>query len=147
MAQIELYDYQKKALAKLKSGSILDGKVGSGKTLTALAWFKQNFVKSYLEDNRTHTEIHQPLYIITTAKKRDTGDWEREAELLGLFKPVVDSWNNVEKYTDVKDAVFFFDEQRFVGYGKCSKYFIKFAKANSWLFLTAPPGNIWSDYI
>ena len=63
--KIELFDYQKKAIEKLGSGSILCGGVGSGKSRTSLAYY-------YLKENNKN------LYIITTARKRDTLDWEKE---------------------------------------------------------------------
>ena len=98
------------------------------------------------------------LYIITTARKRDTLEWNKELGpfLLSTSEEVpkynnvnvyVDSWNNVEKYVGVKDAFFIFDEQRVVGYGKWAKSFIKITKQNNWILLTATPGDNWSDYI
>lgn len=67
-SNITLYPHQLRALGRLTSGSILNGGVGSGKTLTALTYYKRNY-------------IHRPLYVITTAKKRNSGDWYDEAEL------------------------------------------------------------------
>lgn len=87
-----------------------------------------------------------PLYIITTAKKRDSGDWEEEAGYLGLT-PIVDSWNNITKYINVTNAFFIFDEQRVVGYSKWGKTFIKITKNNKWVLLTATPGDTWMDYM
>ena len=98
------------------------------------------------------------LYIITTARKRDTLEWDAELgpfllstdDSVPKYNPVsikVDSWNNVAKYVDVKDAFFIFDEQRVVGYGKWAKSFIKITKKNRWILLTATPGDTWSDYI
>ena len=62
---IELYDYQREALTKLRTGFILCGGVGSGKSRTSLAYY---FLK----------ECGKDLYIITTARKRDTGEWLTE---------------------------------------------------------------------
>lgn len=94
------------------------------------------------------------LYIITTARKRDTGDWTKELGNFGIsidedskIKVYVDSWNNVNKYTNVSDAFFIFDEQRAVGTGVWSASFIKIARTNHWIMLSATPGDTWSDYI
>lgn len=131
---LKLYSWQEKAISQLHSGSLLYGGVGSGKTLTALMYYKKNYGQL-------------PLYVITTAKKRDSKDWENEAELAGVEHLVVDSWNNIKNYRDVQEAFFIFDEQRVVGYGTWSKTFIKMSKVNRWIMLTATPGDTWSDYI
>ena len=134
----KLYAHQTEALDKLFSGAILCGGVGSGKTLTALAYSMKTFGKA------------KPIVVITTAKKRDSGDWENEAKLIELAPGniTVDSWNNIEKYINVTDAFFIFDEQRVVGYGKWSKMFIKIAKSGCpWIMLSATPGDTWMDYI
>ena len=130
----ELYPHQIEALDKLSSGAILYGDVGSGKTLTSLAFY----IKTCPE---------RKLYVITTAKKRDSGDWEEEAAMLGIQRIVVDSWNNIQKYKSNRNAFFIFDEQRVVGYQAWSKAFIFIAKNNQWILLSGTPGDVWSDYI
>lgn len=121
------------AVNKLHNGCILCGSVGSGKSRTAIAYFlKQNIKK---------------LYIITTAKKRDEHEWEPELILFGIQAEAIDSWNNISKYKEVKNGFFIFDEQRVVGYGAWSKTFIYIAKHNSWILLSATPGDTWMDYI
>lgn len=130
----ELYQHQIEALDKLRSGAILYGDVGSGKTLTSLAYYIKAFPK-------------RKLYIITTAKKRDSGDWEQEAAMLGIQEIVVDSWNNIKNYKSNRNAFFIFDEQRVVGYQAWSKTFIFIAKNNAWILLSGTPGDVWSDYI
>lgn len=150
---IELYDHQLSAIERLHTGSILCGGVGSGKSRTAIAYYfihvcggkiKINGKGSYKEPDNLKT-----LYIITTARKRDTKEWESEYMpfMLKETDVVIDSWNNIKKYIDVKDSFFIFDEQRVVGYGAWSKSFIKIAKQNDWILLTATPGDTWLDYV
>ena len=158
---MELRDYQLEAIGKMKNGCILNGGVGSGKSLTSLSYYYlQNggsleFLsgKDYIPMPNTPKD----LYIITTARKRDTFEWEGELshfllsthEELNKYdnKVVVDSWNNIQKYKDVEDAFFIFDEQRVVGSGAWVKAFLKIAKKNQWILLSATPGDTWSDYI
>ena len=158
MAGISLRDYQTDAVERMKNGCILCGGVGSGKSRTALAYYyKQNGgklgTKSYIRMPGTPKD----LYIITTARKRDTLEWEGELSpfLLSVHaevntyknKVVVDSWNNIGKYATVTDAFFIFDEQRVVGSGAWVKAFLKIAKFNEWILLSATPGDTWEDYI
>ena len=154
---IKLYDHQKDALARMKDGCILNGGVGSGKSITSLAYyFTQNGGEL---DPYKPMKTPQDLYIITTARKRDTLEWEGELcpfllstdpkknSLNHGIKIVVDSWNNIKKYSDVTGAFFIFDEQRVVGYGAWTKSFLKIAKNNNWILLSATPGDKWEDYI
>lgn len=129
-----LYPHQEEALSKLKSGSILNGGVGSGKTLTSLVFYKK-----YFSDRK--------LYVITTAKKRDTGDWEEDAEKAGVTIEAVDSWNNIKNYMWLENAFVIFDEQRVVGYSTWGKSFIKICQKNKWILLTATPGDSWMEYM
>lgn len=132
--KIKLYPEQEAALEKLFSGAILLGDTGSGKSYTALAFYKKRY-------------FNKPLYVITTARKRDEKDWQNEASNLGITGLIVDSWNNIAKYKDVSHAFFIFDEQRVVGYGKWTKSFIAISKCNHWILLTATPGDRWVDYM
>lgn len=154
---IKLYDYQKEALAQLHTGSILCGGVGSGKSRTAIAYY---FIQEggELDPYLTMRMPPRDLYIITTARKRDTLEWEGElTQFLLSTKPenntlyhnkvVVDSWNNIGKYSDVSGAFFIFDEQRVVGSGAWVRAFLKICKLNDWILLSATPGDSWSDYI
>lgn len=131
---IELMLHQKKAALEMRNGCILKGGVGSGKSYTALAYYRDNEV------------VEERLIVITTAKKRDSGDWQAEGRELALF-PEVDSWNNLHAYEDVEGAFFIFDEQRVVGSGAWVSSFLKIAKKNQWVLLSATPGDTWMDYI
>ena len=136
---------QKKALANLRNGSILCGGVGSGKSITALAYYYTKLCDGSIEPWKTKTKGPK-LYIITTAMKRDKFEWEEECNRFLLIPEAVDSWNNIKKYLDVSDAFFIFDEQRVVGWGEWSKTFVKIAKKNKWMLLSATPGDKWEDY-
>lgn len=156
----KLKKYQRDALAKIHNGCIVCGGVGSGKSLTALSYYYilNGGSKAFL-NGEPYGKMGSPsdLYIITTARKRDTFEWEKELAVFLLSpqtesaspyhnKVVVDSWQNVQKYTSVKNAFFIFDEQRVVGSGAWAKAFIKISKANQWIMLSATPGDSWSDY-
>lgn len=153
---IMLYPYQQDAVDRMRNGCILCGEAGSGKSRTALAYY-------YIQQKGTIGENAEPmvkpkdLYIITTARKRDTYEWEGELVVYGMHTDPefnkyenyikVDSWNNIAKYVDVQGAFFLFDEQRVVGDGEWVKSFQKITKKNEWILLSATPGDTWRDYI
>jgi hypothetical protein len=114
------------------NGCILKGGVGSGKSYTALAYYSDN-------------EVVERLIIITTAMKRDSGDWQADGREFGVL-PEVNSWNNLQDYEDVEGAFFIFDEQRVVGSGVWVKAFLKITQKNQWVLLSATPGDTWMDY-
>lgn len=158
MSKITLYEHQRKALEKMHDGCILCGGVGSGKSRTALAYYYiSQGGKTDTDDEVRMKQRPLDLYIITTAQKRDTLEWEHEMapfllsthdDCNGYANTVrVDSWNNIKKYVKVKDAFFIFDEQHVKGYGAWSKTFLKIVKENRWILLSATPGDKWEDYI
>ena len=138
---------QRKAVNRLKSGSILVGGTGSGKSRTALVYFFSKECGGKIIDTFEEVKKHISLYIITTAAKRDKKEWEEELKEFPISQVTIDSWNNIKKYVDIKDSFFIFDEQRVVGSGAWSKSFIKITKSNRWILLSATPGDTWSDYI
>mgnify|MGYP003590782020 CR=1 FL=1 len=152
-----LYDYQLKAIKKMKNGCILCGGVGSGKSRTALAYYFQENGGKFEEALIPMKNPPQDLYIITTARKRDTLEWDSElATFLMSTDPeksfyhhnlVIDSWNNIQKYQKMQGAFFIFDEQRVVGHGAWVRSFLKIAKVNNWILLSATPGDTWMDYV
>lgn len=153
---MKLFDYQLEAVEKMRDGCILNGGVGSGKSITGLYYyFKENGGSFHPK----YRPMKHPLdlYIITTARKRDTLEWEGELSHFLLStnpkvsayknKVVIDSWNNIKKYVDVAGAFFIFDEDRVTGSGVWVKSFLKIAKKNRWILLSATPGDTWLDYI
>lgn len=157
MAGVTLYDYQLDAVEHMRNGCILCGGVGSGKSRTSLAYYYKEH--GGIINSKDYVRMKNPkdLYIITTARKRDTLEWEQEflpflittdpEASMYQHKVVVDSWNNIQKYKDVRNAFFIFDEQRVVGSGAWVKAFLKIARVNDWILLSATPGDTWTDYI
>lgn len=154
-----LDEYQWDAVEKMKNGCVLCGGTGSGKSRTSIAYYFCKECGGVIDGwYRGYDELYSPmerpkdLYIITTARKRDTLDWEKELALFHLPNDngpsvKVDSWNNIGKYTGVSGAFFIFDEQRVIGSGQWVKAFLKIAKQNRWILASATPGDSWSDYI
>lgn len=154
---IPLYDYQLDAIKRMKNGCILCGGVGSGKSRTSLAYYYLKQGGEVIPKDYIPMTNPKDLYVITTARKRDTLEWEGELSPF-LLSPnpevnyykntiVIDSWNNIKKYANVTGAFFIFDEQRVVGSGAWVKAFLKIVKRNEWILLSATPGDTWSDYI
>lgn len=154
---VNLYPEQREAVEKLSNGKILRGGVGSGKTITSLAYYYEK-ISHGLVNPLTPPKKPTNLLVITTARKRDSLDWQKDAAQLVIShnKPEdsvggvtfkVDSWNNIGKYVDIKDWFVIFDEQRLVGSGAWVKSFLKIARNNQWILLSATPADTWMDYV
>lgn len=154
---ISLFTHQQLALNTLHNGCVLRGDVGSGKSITALAYYYIKVSRGSI-DPLELPKNPMDLIVITIAKKRDSLDWENEARHFGLsvdperhqsgISILVDSWNNIAKYTNVEKPTFFiFDEQKAVGKGVWAKSFIKIAKRHPWIMLSATPADSWKDLI
>ena len=152
-----LRDYQYEAVKKMKNGCILNGGVGSGKSRTGLYYY---FIQQGGNiDTGVYEKMKNPrdLYIITTAMKRDSLEFEGELAAFSMStnpeinpydnKIIIDSWNNVQKYKNVYGAFFIFDEDRVTGYGKWVKAFLSIANKNRWIILSATPGDDWMQYL
>ena len=165
---MKLLPHQIDAVNRMHNGCILYAGVGTGKSLTALAYYHKQIGEEFTSDGEykllPYRSKVMDLYIITTARKRDSLEWAVECNRMDLYpdmlstedKPlktyydnhvIIDSWNNISKYSNVENAFFIFDEQRAVGSGEWSKKFIKIAKKNQWIMLSATPGDSWLDYI
>lgn len=153
---MELREHQRKGVEAMHNGCVLNGGVGVGKTITSLAYFVEKECGGKL-DRSEPMKTPKTLVVITPAKKRNMGDWQNEALHFGIFtdastsysgrEMIVDSWNNIGKYKDMKDAFFIFDEQRIPGKGEWVKSFLKIAKSNNWILLSATPADTWMDYV
>lgn len=151
-----LYPHQKEAVEKMFDGCILNGSVGSGKSRTGLYYYFKEYGGSK-DPNYVSMVNPSDLYIITTAKKRDDLEWEGElVPFLLSSKPnssyynnkvIIDSWQNIQKYISIKNAFFIFDEDHVTGNGAWVKAFLKIAKNNRWIILSATAGDKWEDYI
>lgn len=154
---IPLYDYQLDAVKRMKNGCILCGGVGSGKSRTSLAYYYVQNSGGVDTEDFVPMKNPRDLYIITTAMKRDKLEWDEElVPFLLSVKPevnyytnnvVIDSWNNIKKYSNVNGAFFIFDEDHVCGSGAWVKAFLKIARKNKWIILSATAGDCWSDYI
>lgn len=156
MSKQFLSDFQIEAANKLHTGCILNGGVGSGKSRTGLYYyFKEQ--GGQIQPNYKKMKNPKNLYIITTATKRDLLEFDGELSYFLLStnpenscyknEIIIDSWNNIKKYKDVKNAFFIFDEDRVTGSGVWVKSFLKIAKNNEWIILSATPGDTWEQYI
>ena len=151
-----LYDFQYEAVNKAFNGCIFNGGTGTGKSRTGLYFYFSQQGGSYVGSDYVPMKNPKDLYIITPAVKRDKGEWITELNLFRMNpdpeqnyydnKIVIDSWNNIKKYADIVGAYFIFDEDKICGGGAWTKAFLKIAKNNDWIILSASPGDTWLDY-
>jgi hypothetical protein len=162
MAGVTLKDFQVDCVKHLRSGKVLAAGVGGGKSIMSLWWYVARCCKTKTSHNQAGQlwqilDGSPDLYIITTSKKRDNHEWDKElgfyalnigdnGSKMGHVHVTVDSWNNIHKYVGIKKAIFIFDEQRAIGSGTWAKSFVKIAKANRWIMLSATPGDAWGDW-
>lgn len=148
---IQLTDYQVDAINRMHNGCILRGGTGSGKTLTSLVYTFEKLLDGespiYPGHGYRKPPIDIPVYVITTPKKRDSFDWPSEAAIVPFSLAGVDSWNNIKKYEHIKDSIFIFDETKVIGYGAWTHSFLKIAKNNRWILLSATPADTWIEYM
>lgn len=149
---MRLRQHQLEALENLANGKVLCGSVGSGKSLTAVAYWYMTICGGGLIP-LVPRRSHIPCYVVTTAKKRNDREWDLEFARVGVDRndengdAHVISWNEIHKLENVTGAFFIFDEQRASGSGKWAKTFIRIARRNRWIMLSATPGDVWLDYI
>lgn len=151
-----LYDFQYEAVNKAFNGCIFNGGTGTGKSRTGLYFYFSQQGGSFIGSDYVPMKHPKDLYIITPAVKRDKGEWIAELNLFRMNpdpeqnyydnKIVIDSWNNIKKYSDIRDSYFIFDEDKICGGGAWTKAFLKIAKNNYWIILSASPGDTWLDY-
>lgn len=149
---MQLRQHQSEALQRMKNGTVLCGSVGSGKSLTAVAYWYMMICEGGLTP-LVPRRSHIPCYVVTTAKKRNDREWDIEFARVGINRSDENgdvhilAWNEIHKVADITGAFFIFDEQRASGSGKWAKTFIRIARRNQWIMLSATPGDVWLDYI
>lgn len=154
-----LYDFQLDAVNRMRNGCILCGSVGSGKSRTGLFYyFKENGGWIEGDEYTPMKRSPQDLIIITTPQKRDNFEWSSELSVYRLSnypdlnilydnRVIIDSWNRIKEYVNEKNCFFIFDEDRLTGNGAWVKSFLKIAKNNNWIILSATPADTWIDFI
>lgn len=140
LGSITLKPEQEATMLKLQSGNILVAGVGSGKTYMGIFWAARQRANK--------------IIVITTAAKRDKiapghkkPDWQESLDNCGIRDYIVDSWNNIKKYDHCSQSVFLFDEAKQTGYGAWGKSFIKIAKNNKWIVMSATPADNFIHYM
>lgn len=152
-----LYDFQMEAVKRAFNGCVFNGGTGSGKSRTGTFYYFKEQGGWIDESGYIPMQNPKDLYIITIAAKRDKKEWIEELIPFQMYpkpelnrydnKIVIDSWNNIKKYIDVKDAFFIFDEDKICGTGAWAKSFLKITKNNDWIMLSATTGDVWMDYL
>ena len=151
-----LYDFQYEAVEKAFNGCIFNGGTGTGKSRTGLYFYFKEQGGLFIGSDYVPMKNPKDLYIITPAVKRDKNEWVGELSLFRMNpdpeqnyydnKIVIDSWNNIKKYVNIEGAYFIFDECKINGGGTWTKSYLKIAKNNDWIMLSASPGDDWLSY-
>ena len=142
------------------NGCLLNGGTGSGKSRTDIYYYFSKNGGKIEKEKYTPMRPNPPdLYILTTAKKRNDKEWEGELVPFLMYpdpkthitdkygnKIIIDSWQNIKKYTNVKGAQFIFDECKVNGKGVWAKSFLRIAKNNEWIILSATVADKWNDF-
>lgn len=160
MERYKIKPYQQDAVDRMHNGCLLNTGTGSGKSFMSILYYWTKVCDGvYTDDEFKPMKNPRPLLIITTPKKRDEKEWDKDLApfLLSsddnlnswsdVAKVTIDSWNNIKKYVNYIGHFVIFDENCLASWGTWTKSFLKIAKKNRWILLTATSGDSWTDWL